>query len=304
MLREKSRALYESLVEPAEERIAKAERVVIVPDGFLFEVPFEALVAEDIPDDADWRNLAYLGRRFDTVYAPSAAAFLWISRAGERHDYDKQLIAFGDPDLARFSRGPAVGLPTLPHSRLEVERIAAQIRGPEKKIFLGGEATETRFKELARGEEAPRIVHLATHGVVDRAEPSASCIVLAPDSAAGDDGYLHTLEIFSLPMNVGLAVLSACESARGRIGRGEGVVGLGRAFLASGASGLVASLWEVSDESTAALMGAFYERMIGDKRPAARALREARITLLEDGTHAHPFYWSAFVVVGTLDAPW
>ena len=108
-------------------------------------------------------------------------------------------------------------------------------------------------------------------------------------------------------LNVGLVVASACESARGRVGRGEGVVGLSRAFMAAGSRGVVASLWAVSDESTAVLMKAFYEQMLGKKKPATEALNTARLALIEDedGAYAHPFYWSPFIVIGAGDkTPW
>jgi CHAT domain-containing protein len=128
--------------------------------------------------------------------------------------------------------------------------------------------------------------------------------VLCPDEERIEDGYLQTLEVMSLPMDVGLVVLSACESARGQIGRGEGVVGLGRAFLASGANGLVASLWPVSDESTAKLMQEFYGHMAAGKRPASQALTQARLTMMNDDRYSHPFHWSSFVVIGTEGSPW
>ena len=101
-----------------------------------------------------------------------------------------------------------------------------------------------------------------------------------------------------------LVVMSACESARGRVSRGEGVVGLSRAFLGAGAGSVVASLWSVSDESTAELMRVFYERMFGKKRSASRALQEARLALLERETFSHPFFWSPFIVTGTERSPW
>ena len=133
----------------------------------------------------------------------------------------------------------------------------------------------------------------------------APCVNSEHDNPdAGEDGYLHTLEILNLPLNVGLVVASACESARGRVGRGEGVVGLSRAFVASGAYGIVASLWAVSDKSTSVLLTHFYEGMLGNKRPASAALKEARLALMDDPAYAHPFYWSPFVVIGSERAPW
>ncbi|MBP2681651.1 MAG: Tetratricopeptide 1 repeat-containing protein, partial [Candidatus Krumholzibacteriota bacterium] len=304
VLRDKARRLYQNLLGPAEQRISKAERLVIVPDGFLFEIPYEALLAGDSPSEADWRDLPYLTRSFDTVYAPSASTFLMISEAKKVGKYGVELVAFGDPDVSRFSRGPAADLAGLPYSRAEVERIGSHLDDAKKRVFLGPDASESQLQATLGSSDVPRILHLATHGIVDRAQPSASCVVLTPDTAKGDDGYLHVLEILSLRLEAGLAVLSACESARGQVSRGEGVVGLGRAFLAAGVRGVVASLWSVSDQSTSELMGAFYDDMLGKKHPAREALRAARLSLLERKDRAHPFYWAPFVLVGTMDTPW
>ena len=128
--------------------------------------------------------------------------------------------------------------------------------------------------------------------------------MLCPDAEGREDGYLYTLEILSLPMDVGLVVVSACESARGRVSRSEGVVGLSRAFLASGAEGLVASLWAVSDESSAELMKEFYDSMLDEKRTAVAALNDARLALIRHPDYGHPFYWSPFIMIGTEKSPW
>jgi CHAT domain-containing protein len=90
----------------------------------------------------------------------------------------------------------------------------------------------------------------------------------------------------------------------GRVARGEGVVGLSRAFIAGGAGSVVASLWAVSDQSTSELMKEFYAEMMGRKRPAARAMHEARLALIERQRYSHPFYWSPFIVIGTDKSPW
>jgi CHAT domain-containing protein len=169
-------------------------------------------------------------------------------------------------------------------------------------VFVGREANEAALKAELRGHPI-RIVHLATHGIVDPAEPAASSIALCPDSSGAEDGYLQTLEVMASPMDVGLVVLSACESARGEIGRGEGVVGFSRAFLAAGAHSIVASLWPVSDESTATLMETFYKRMFKNKESVGRALNEARLSLMTDERYAHPYYWAPFVVIGSEYSP-
>jgi len=303
-LRETAASLYDWLLRPAERRLARAERLVIVPDGFLFEVPFDALLTNKTSSETDWRDLPYLARSFETVYSPSASIFSKMSKTRKKGKYGVELLAFGDPDFSRFSRGPAVGLAELPYSRSEVERIGSFLGEAKKRIYLGADASESHLKSTVRSGRVPRILHFATHGLVDRAEPEASSVVLAPDTSAGEDGYLHALEIMSLPLDAGLVVLSACESAQGQVGRGEGVVGLSRAFIASGSRGVVASLWAVSDESTSELMATFYAEMLGSKRPASEALRAARLSLIENPERAHPFYWSPFVVIGTGKAPW
>jgi CHAT domain-containing protein len=304
VLRETAASLYDQLVRPAERRLARVAQLVIVPDGFLFEVPFEALLTEKPSSEAGWRDLPYLARSFETVYSPSASIFSKMSKTRKKAKYGVELLAFGDPDFSHFTRGPAVGIGGLPYSRSEVERIGSFLGDAKKRIFLGADASELHLKASVRSGRPPRILHFATHGLVDRAEPEASSVVLAPDTSAGEDGYLHALEILTLPLEAGLVVLSACESAQGQVGRGEGVVGLSRAFIASGSQGVVASLWAVSDESTSELMATFYAEMLGRKRPACEALKTARLSLIENPERAHPFYWSPFVVIGTGRAPW
>jgi CHAT domain-containing protein len=214
------------------------------------------------------------------------------------------LVAMGDPDysLLKPLPGRKAPLQQLPQTRSEVSNIAAILKNRNVDIYVGREADEATLKAELRGQPI-RVVHLATHGMVDPAEPAASSIALCPDSAGAEDGYFRTLEVMSSPMDVGLVVLSACESARGEIGRGEGVVGFSRAFLAAGAHCLVASLWPVSDESTAALMETFYKRMFTKKEQVGRALNSARLSLMADTRYAHPYYWSPFVVIGSEYSP-
>lgn len=113
-----------------------------------------------------------------------------------------------------------------------------------------------------------------------------------------EDGYLQASEIYRLPLRSDLVVLSACETGRGRLVRGEGVLGLPRAFFYAGASSVVVSLWSVSDRSTTRLMQGFYEQLAGKKRARAEALRRAKEDLRRDPEFAHPFHWAPFVLMG------
>jgi len=301
-LRTEAYALYQALLAPVADELDGATSLVIVPDGKLFELPFEVVLSEAPGEGAGWGDLAFLAKRFDaTVVAPSAS--VWLELAGKASaTFDRDLVAFGDPDYKLLASRPSAGgaLEPLPFARAEVQAVSAGVSAGRKAVYLGASANESALKRELRG--GARIVHLATHGLIDPLDPVSSSVALCPDD--GDDGYLHTLEILSVPVNVGLVVLSACESARGRIGRGEGVEGLSRAFIAAGAHAVVASLWPVSDESTATLMKEFYKGMLNDKEPAAEAMRRARLAMLESEKFSHPFYWAPFVVVGTSSAPW
>ena len=153
------------------------------------------------------------------TYAPSASGYLRLSRA-QRETYDRDLLAFGDPDYSSLeTKTGHDALDPLQHTRSEVIRVSARIDDNRKSIYLGKDASEAMLKTQIRNDP-PRILHLATHGLVDPAEPASSSVVLSADPDSGEDGYLYSLEILSLPLDVDLVVVSACESARGRSGRG------------------------------------------------------------------------------------
>jgi CHAT domain-containing protein/Flp pilus assembly protein TadD len=301
-LRTSSRTLYEKLVTPAGDRIADAKRLIIVPDGFLHQVPFDALMTAEPDPGAGWEAQPFLALSYATVYAPSAAIYLQL-REKKQPKYRLDLVAYGDPDYTLLRARGGRPLEALPYARAEVEAISANVKEKKRSVRLGADANEAALKRQMAGEPS-RIVHLATHGLVNPVEPSASSVVLCPDPEGQEDGYLHTKEILSMRAGAGVVVVSACESALGRVARGEGVVGLSRAFIAGGAGSVVASLWAVSDESTSALMEQFYANMLGKKRPAGRAMHEARVALIEGKRHSHPFYWSPFIVIGTDQSPW
>jgi len=306
-LRLSSRRLYEALVAPAESRLNKSKKLIIVPDGVLFSIPFEVLLTEDIEDTDEWGTLPFFARKHSPVYAPSVSIYLNLEKNKKKRDHDLDLLAVGDPDFTTLAQSGAgsrgTPLEPLPYTRAEVLSISAHVDEGQKGVLLGEDANEARFKQELRNS-SPRLLHLATHGLIDPNEPAASSIALGADAASGEDGYLYTMEILALPLDVDLVVLSACESGTGKLNRSEGVVGLSRAFIASGANGIVASLWAVSDQSTSVLMEEFYNKMLGKKRPAGEALNEARFALIDNPEYAHPFYWSPFIVIGSERSPW
>jgi CHAT domain-containing protein len=182
----------------------------------------------------------------------------------------------------------------LPATRDEATRIGADV------TLLGADASEAGLRAaLARAPTGRwRAVHLACHGLIDGARPLLSALALSPD--AENDGYLTPLELLDLDIPADLAVLSACETARGREYRADGILGLSRAFMYAGAPRVICSLWKVDDRATSALMTKFYERWRAGSS-AADALREAQEHVRSQETWAHPYYWAAWVLWGLGD---
>src|SRR5256886_14408353 len=184
----------------------------------------------------------------------------------------------------------------LPASRREVAAIA-RLAGSDSRVLTGGAATEDAFRR-----EAPtrRILHLATYGVLNKHNPLFSYVDLAP--GGGHDGRLEVHEVFGLRLQADLVVLSACQTGLGSgaladVPTGDDWVGLTRAFLHAGAARVVATLWPVEDQATAALMERFYEGLAAGADPA-RALALAQRALLAAPATAHPFTWAGFEVAG------
>jgi CHAT domain-containing protein/Tfp pilus assembly protein PilF len=302
-LKSQARKLYKTLIAPGGKRLEKAKYLVIVPDGCLFEIPFEVLLEEDIDEGADWSGMPFLARSRSILYAPSASVFAGLREKKRMKKYDIDIVAAGDPDYSYLGEGSERSLRPLPNTRAEVEGIGSLFKDDKRIILIGAEASEAAIKKNIT-DNPSRMIHIAAHGLVDPVTPAASSIALSASPGDGEDGFLHTLEILALPVESRLVVLSACETATGRVSRGEGVVGLSRAFLGAGASAVVSSLWAVPDESTAELMRSFYGYMAGKKKPAFEAINEARKTLLDSGEYSHPFHWASFIVIGSEKAPW
>ncbi|HVS13852.1 MAG TPA: CHAT domain-containing protein [Thermoanaerobaculia bacterium] len=269
--------------------------IVVVAFGALHFVPFEALPL------GDGRLLADLA---PTSYAPSATTWLELRRRPVELERPL-LLALGDAvsgddiDLLR-----AVGdlraletLGALPHSRTEVESVARVFGRSASTVLLGDEATEARFEAAVPGRS---VVHLATHGWIDPASPSASGLVLGAGEGDGDDGILQLREIVRLDLAADLVTLSACESALGELVTGEGMVGLARSFFYAGADSVLATLWSVDDATSARFMTAFY-RALRSGVSKAEALQRARAEIRSDPATAHPYYWAPYVLLGRGD---
>lgn len=265
--------LYDDLVRPLEPFLSGIARLLVAPDGVLFEIPFHAL----------HDGSRYLIDRFEVAYAPSAGV---LRLCRENH------LRRGDgpspPLIVGHSKGGE-----LPHVPREVEAVARAV--PDAVVLQDEEASLALLRERS-GQSA--LLHLATHAVFRRDNPLFSALQLA----GGD--WLRAMDLYTLRLNGALVTLSACETGRHRL-RGGDLFGLSRGFFCAGASALVVSLWPVGDVPTALLMERFYGLMAAGE-PAAAALRRAQEDLrnFEEGEqqqvrpYAHPFYWAPFCLLG------
>jgi CHAT domain-containing protein len=245
-----------------------------------------------------------------TVLSATVYAEIKKSRRQNAEAAPEVLALFGDPHYpplppgqsstvhpdVRAAVGRGLSLTSLPSTRDEVRGIASLY--PDARTYLGAEATEERAKSI--GKDA-RYLHFACHGLLDERFPLNSALALTIPEHPGDDqqnGLLQAWEIFeSVRLDADLVTLSACDSALGQEMGGEGLLGLTRAFQYAGARSVLASLWSVSDASTAELMKSFYV-YLQKGRSKDEALRAAQADLIQGKSFSHPYYWAAFELTG------
>jgi CHAT domain-containing protein len=288
-----ARALYDLLLAPAAAQLRGQRTICVIPDGPLWELPFQALQ----PSAAE-----FLLDRHAVYYAPSLTVLRETRDAAAPHAGGVRLLAFGNPIVPRETPGRPVRvsrdawLAPLPHSETEIRSIAALYGRSNSRVHVRGEAREEVVKAEAGGFD---VLHFATHGVLDDQNALYSRLVLSPPAAPGEDGLLEAREIMHLDLNARLAVLSACETARGHVGAGEGLIGLSWALFVAGVPTTVVSQWSVDSASTAELMIEFHRNLRVPGRSTAEALRLAALATRSKAAYRHPFYWAPFVVVGS-----
>ncbi|HEX3282540.1 MAG TPA: CHAT domain-containing tetratricopeptide repeat protein [Pyrinomonadaceae bacterium] len=328
-----SNALYKAVLEPAAAAIGD-KRLLIVADGALNYVPFEALVTA--APSADYSSLPYLVKTNEIIYAPSASVVGAIRQQQANRSGSAMLIVadpvFNSKDTRARTAGPATntetrglgiqsaladvagqdaaasaestrmeGLPLarLAGTRTEAEQIVklAKASGTQADVWLDLEASEDNVD--ARDLSKYSILHVASHGLLNAERPQFTGLVLSLVGNRNEDGFLRTDEVFNLKLGSPLVMLSACETGLGKEKRGEGVMGLTRAFMYAGSPTVGVSLWSVADKSTADLMTDFYKRLLASKTAApATAMREAQLAMITGKKYSAPFYWAPFVLVG------
>ncbi|NJL27434.1 MAG: CHAT domain-containing protein [Thermoanaerobaculia bacterium] len=299
------RDLARELLGPIAARLGR-RRLVFLLDGKLNAVPFGTLPDPSFPDD---REAPPLLANHEISYLPSASVLPvlrqrlakpeWIPRtvavfADAVYNRDDDHLPIGEPGSTSLG---AWDFSPLPGSGREADAILDLVDRVASLSVRGFDATrETLLKtDFSRY----RIVHLAVHGVLDE-NPWFSRLVLSEYNQRGQrhNGGVMLHDIYQLDIPVDLVVLSACDTARGKEVRGEGIVGLPRGFLYAGAARVVVSLWKVDDDATAELMKSFYREMLVEGRPPAAALRAAQLNLRRRPGWETPRYWAGFVLQG------
>lgn len=312
-----ARELSDMILRPAAAMLV-GKRLVIVPDGVLQRLPFSFL---PLPGSDEPVVAAH-----EMVTLPSASALAVLRRelAGRKRAA-KTVAVFADPvfdaedprmtaatakpaAMASASRilehiGEATEsgitkIPRLPYTRQEAGRILSVARGGVNLRALDFDANRLTATSAGLGDY--RYLHFATHGYLDTERPSLSALVLSQVDAQKQpqDGFLRVSDIYNARLGADLVVLSACQTGLGKEIRGEGTMGLTRAFLYAGVPRVIVSLWNVNDRATAGLMATLYERMMLQGKTPTAALRDAQNALRKQKQWRSPYYWAAFVQHG------
>lgn len=326
---EKALELSRMLLAPAASQLGD-RRLLIVAEGVLQYIPFDAL---PLPDSPPGEGCPPLGSQHEVVSLPSMSALVSLRRTRPRDEHAPELAAvLADPvyetsdprvlqvgqalltrnpprateddapalrTLREFGgRGAASGIPRLRHTSDEAEAIMSLVPSGSGMVATGFEASrETAISPLLGRYQ---IVHFAAHGLVNSEHPEMSGIVLSLVNREGGqaDGFLQLHDIYNLDLPAQVVVLSACNTGLGEDVAGEGLVGLTRAFMYAGSKSVVASLWKVDDAATAELMRHFYEAMLKDGLPPAAALRSAKEAMRRQKRWQQPYYWAGFLIQG------
>jgi len=283
---DEARHLYDVLLGGLP-RLQDAKQLIIVRDGQLHLVPFDALVEP---------SGRYVVESRAVVYAPSATSFFLLRTTSTRKSSAQGLLAIGGVPYQQS--GARLG--DLPSSRDEAVNAAAALPNRSNTLLLGNEATETAFKKSVDH----RIIHLAVHAIANDTSPDRAAFILLSDPQHGEDGFLYPSEIVQLPLNADLVVLSACDTAVGPVEGEEGISTLARAFLLAGTRTVISTLWTIDDDSTLYLMKLFYAELARQKS-APEALRVAKKSMLKafGPRKAVPYYWAGLTVEGLAPPP-
>ena len=286
--------------------LSEFKSIVVIPDGMLNYLPFETIRIHDGAREK------YLIESFAISYCPSASTLRMLTGGSQKEEWKRTILAMGGPQYGDYagtnvastdlppgteeepSLSQKIAFAELPFSRNEAIEIGGLFPKVEAQIITGASVSEETVKKLPLWEF--RIIHFSCHGYLDEANPMRTALVLTPGPSQEEDGFLRMEEIYKLSLNAEMVVLSACQTGKGVLEKGEGVMNLTRPFFIAGARSVIAALWPINDKSTAILMKEFYKLIIKGWG-ANEALRSAKLKMIRS-SWAHPFYWSGFILQG------
>ncbi len=294
--------LYQNLVAPVLRNIPA--QLIVIPDGQLACFPFEMLLTQKPEPMAkpSYDQLPYLLLKTEIRYEYTGAmAFQKHGIRSSKQFFEGFAPAYGKDDIAsiRSEVGQEIKASSLASLSNNKQEVVSAARLTGGRAVTGQRATKSYFVQHAADS---RILHLAMHGFVNDSFPAYSGLVFSPQAqktAEGSSNFiLFASDIYNMHLNAELAVLSACETGRGKLARGEGILSLGRAFKYAGCPNVLMSLWQADDKSAAAIMKNFYEHL-KDGQGKSAAIHQAKLDyLLHSNRKSHPFYWAAFVLIG------
>ncbi len=270
-----SSALYAAVLAPVQKLIAPGSNVIIVPDGALHQLNFETLVVPGAPPHYWIEDVAI-------STAPCLRALTGGQRQAAR---TPKLLLLGDPVLTGQDFAP------LTHVKQEIAAVAEQFPAADRVVITGANAIPAQYAKASPANFTD--IHFATHATANRESPLNSAIIL---SHQGETYKLYARDVADVPLSADLVTISACSSAGAKAYAGEGLMGFAWAFLQAGAQNVIASLWDVDDARSAAMMGGLYARITAGQSPA-RALRACKLALLHGGGGGRlPYYWGPLQV--------
>jgi CHAT domain-containing protein/tetratricopeptide (TPR) repeat protein len=315
-----ARELYNIIIKPVEHFIADKEKLIIIPDGQLYYIPFESLITKP-GENLIFSQQNYLINKYDISYHYSISFIVDKSINFSGDVNNKGLIGFApvfnnstyaEKLLLKNTRSDDLPqldfneyrfitdnneIRDLPYSEEELKYIIKLFKDKNKPA--AGYFYDSATKETLKAEAGNyKYIHLATHSFVNPEKPRFSGILLAkPEDSAYSNGILYANEIYNLDLNADLVILSSCESGIGKLVRGEGIMALTRGFLYAGADNIIISLWKVYDKSTALLMKSFYRNVFKNKT-YSEALRQAKLDMIQNNATSFPANWSGFIIIG------
>ena len=308
---------YRRLIAPIVTAIPNTPHLYVVPDGVLNYLPFDMLLSKKVNENQsiDFTKLPYLIKDYTISYYYSSG-FFSSENAADVHVKNSAggflgfAPVFSDSGSAGYVKNAPWSDSTmrdvridgaryaeLPYTEKEVNDILKLFEKHKRggRIYVNGEAKESNFKSASL--EKYRFIHIASHGFINESNPKLSGIIFSQDTTSADDGVLYAGEIYNLKLDADLVTLSACKSGWGKIVKGEGIMGLTRGFIYSGAKNVLVSLWQVGDESASELMIKFYEYVLAGN-DLSTSLRKAKLDFIRQKKYAYPADWSAFVLIG------